>query len=140
MARSGRGGENGYGQLGIDSTTDQTTPQPVSTLSNVVQVAGSGTHAIARTADGKAWTWGYNNTGQIGDNTTTQRNAPVQVSGITNVIRVAAGYSSSAGFSAVLKADGTVWSWGANGYGQLVLPPTSFCGFPTDLKVLRRGR
>ena len=49
------------------------------------------------------------------DGTTTRRTTPVPVSNLANVIAIAGGSSHSL----ALKADGTVWAWGANWYGQL---------------------
>ncbi|MHB9095383.1 MAG: RCC1 domain-containing protein, partial [Eubacteriales bacterium] len=40
---------------------------------------------------------------------------PVQVPGMTNIIAIASGYE----YCVALKSDGTVWTWGDNGYGQL---------------------
>ena len=44
-----------------------------------------------------------------------ERHQPVQVPGLTNVVAVSAG----ALHSVALRSDGTVWSWGWNGVGQL---------------------
>lgn len=61
--------------------------------------------------------WGENDHGQLGDGTTTERDSPVQVTGLpAGVSQVSA--SPDASFSAAL-AGGTVYAWGANGFGQL---------------------
>jgi alpha-tubulin suppressor-like RCC1 family protein len=49
-----------------------------------------------------------------------QRDTPVPVVGLDSVAAVQSGWS----FSLALKRDGTVWAWGANGYGQLGLGVT----------------
>src|SRR5205823_2874530 len=61
--------------------------------------------------------WGYNVNGQLGDDTTTQRNTPVAVVGLSGVTvtQIAAGFSHSL----ALMSDGTAYSWGKNGLGQL---------------------
>jgi YD repeat-containing protein len=88
-----------------------------SVLSNVVQVSAGWKHAVALTSDGKAWTWGDNTAAEIGNGITSTigMSVPFQVPGLSNVIGVSGGDR----FTAILKADGTVWTWGWNGFGQL---------------------
>jgi alpha-tubulin suppressor-like RCC1 family protein len=110
-------GYNYYGQLG-DNTTS-TRSSPVTTVAggtNWRQVAGGGIHTAAIKTDGTLWTWGYNGYGQLGNNTTSTRSSPVTtVAGGTNWRQVACGYSHTA----AIKTDGTLWTCGYNGYGQL---------------------
>src|SRR5207237_7357681 len=47
--------------------------------------------------------------------TTTNSNVPVQVTSLTGVVAIASGDS----YALALKSDGTVRTWGSNGYGQL---------------------
>ncbi|MHB1421144.1 MAG: RCC1 domain-containing protein, partial [Bacillota bacterium] len=114
-------GNNGYGQLGDNTSANKSIPVQVKgaggtgTLANVVSAAAGYYHSLALKTDGTVWAWGLNGYGQLGDNTTTNRLAPVQVSGLTNVVAVAAGNSHSL----ALKSDGTVWAWGLNSSGQL---------------------
>ena len=65
---------------------------------------------------GTLWTWGHNYYGQLGDNTTTNKSSPVQtISAGTDWKQVSCGlFHTSA-----IKTDGTLWTWGRNGYGQL---------------------
>ena len=109
-------GDNSTGQLG-DGTVgiNRGTPVQVSGLTNVLAIAGGGSHTVALKSDGTVWAWGYNYNGQLGDGTTTFRTTPVPVSGLSNVLALAAGsYHTVA-----LKSDGTVWAWGDNRAGQL---------------------
>ncbi len=94
----------------------------------ITAVALGGYHSIALAADGTVYSWGRNNNGQLGNNTTAHRTTPVQVlkgeySGTTHlgddtnnkITAVALGsYHSIA-----LAADGTLYSWGYNFWGQL---------------------
>ncbi len=89
----------------------------VSGVSGALGVSTGGYFSLVAKSDGTAWSWGSNGTGELGDGTTTERNTPVLVKGLTGsgVVSVAAGF----GHSLALKADGTVWAWGWNMYGQL---------------------
>ncbi len=111
-------GDNRRGQLGIGSYADQPAPVHVSSvLSNVTNVSAGWFHAVALTADGKAWAWGDNASGAVGNGitSTTGMSVPVQVPGLSSVLAVSAGD----GFTAALLSDGTVWTWGGNDFGQL---------------------
>ncbi len=126
-------GYNVYGQLGTNDTANICTP--VTTFAggtNWKQVTGRYSTAAIKT-DGTLWTWGYNNFGQLGDNTTTYRSIPVTTfAGGTNWKQVSHGIIHSA----AIKTDGTLWTWGYNGYGQLGIndttsrstPVTTFAG------------
>jgi alpha-tubulin suppressor-like RCC1 family protein len=104
-------------------------------LSNVVQVSAGWKHAVALTSDGKVWAWGNNAEGAIGNGVTSTAGVttPFQVPGLSNVIGVSAGDR----FTGILKADGTVWTWGAMNdstqYGQLGVG--TFVGATSPVKV-----
>lgn len=110
-------GSNSEGKLGINSFDDKESPQPVTSLPNVARVALGAFHAVAVTTSGAVYTWGANDVGQLGNGTTsaTPTKIPTLVSGLTNIVAVAAGGAHSM----ALKADGTVYVWGDNYYGQV---------------------
>ncbi len=115
-------GKNNYGQIGDGTKTYRSFFITIPGISEVREAAVSYSHTVAVKADGTVWTWGANLYGQLGNGTTTDRLFPVQVSGLSGVVSVAAGESVTSegkGFTVVLKADGTVWAWGANWTGQL---------------------
>ncbi|MEP7301151.1 MAG: hypothetical protein ABI699_06455 [Caldimonas sp.] len=72
-----------------------------------------------RRTDGVALSWGLNNYGQLGGGPTAPsvRATPGPVLGLTNVMEIAVGRGRGHGLAVL--ADGTVWSWGNNGSGQL---------------------
>jgi alpha-tubulin suppressor-like RCC1 family protein len=127
-------GANSYGRLGDNTTTTRSIP--VTTFAggtNWKQVAGGNFHTAAIKTDGTLWTWGRNYYGQLGDNTLDNRIIPVTTfAGGTNWKQVAGGNF----YTAAIKTDGTLWTWGNNNYGQLgdntlnnrIIPVTTFAG------------
>ncbi len=113
-------GFNGSGQLGDASTTNRTSPVPVGLPGGVTATAVSAgsSHSLVVTSTGAVYAWGLNTNGQLGDGSTTQRTSPVLVglpAGVT-----ATAVSAGAGFhSLALTSTGAVYTWGANGNGQL---------------------
>jgi alpha-tubulin suppressor-like RCC1 family protein len=110
-------GRNDYGQLGVNNTTDRSTP--VTTLlggNNWKSIACGGGHTVALKTDGSLWTWGRNSYGQLGVNNTTRRSTPVTtLLGGNNWKSIACGYRHTV----ALKTDGSLWTWGNNFDGQL---------------------
>jgi len=96
-------------------------------LPDVISVAAGAYHTTVLTVDGDVYTWGWNDFGQLGDSTQTKSRIPKKVEVLDNiqVVAVAAGsYHSLA-----LTANGRVYSWGKNDYGQLGYPTSSYdCG------------
>lgn len=124
-------GSNSAGQLGDGTTTNRPLPTRVINLTGIVALAGAGYHSLALKADGTVWSWGSNMDGELGDGGPIgwYHSAPVQVIGMTGVVSLVGGLSHSL----ALKADGTVWSWGVNNYGQLGDGTTT--NRPTAVKV-----
>ena len=112
-------GYNLYGQLG-DNTSLTNRSSPVTTAAggtNWKQVASGAFHTAAIKTDGTLWAWGLNNNGQLGDNSSlNSRQSPITtIAGGTNWKQVACGYY----YTAAIKTDGTLWTWGQNNNGQL---------------------
>jgi alpha-tubulin suppressor-like RCC1 family protein len=103
-------------QLGDALTDNLNIPARVIGLDNVIAIAGGLNHTMALKSDGTVWTCGRNLEGELGKGNFESTISFVnQVSNLTNVIAIAAGGTHNL----ALKADGTVWAWGANSYGQL---------------------
>ena len=112
-------GYNGYGELAIseDDPTQRLIPvQAAIGGTNWEQVSCGSYHSAAVKTDGTLWTWGRNNEGQLGLGGFAAQDDPVQVSvGTTNWKQVAC----ERYYTAAIKTDGTLWTWGYNAYGQL---------------------
>jgi len=66
------------------------------------------------------WAWGNNGYGQLGTGTTTSAASPTTTAGGgTNWCQISTARGPSYSFSAGVKTDGTLWTWGYNVYGVL---------------------
>jgi len=77
---------------------------------------------MAVTTGGTLWTWGWGIYGGLGDGTggnyaaAEKRTNPVQIGSLTTWASVGGGGSYA---GAAIKTDGTLWTWGSGGFGQL---------------------
>jgi len=110
-------GRNSYGNLGVNTITHRSSPIQTITLGTTWSSVSTGLNSTAAIkTDGTLWMWGRNSYGLLGDNTITNRSSPIQtVVGGTNWSKVACGSNHTA----AIKTDGTLWTWGRNGYGNL---------------------
>ncbi len=109
-------GGNWVGQLGDGTNNNRNTPAQVGSATNWAVVSTGSFHNLALKTNGTLWSWGNNDYGQLGDGThENNKFSPTQVGSATNWKAVSAGHYHSL----ALKNDGTLWSWGANEYGQL---------------------
>jgi len=88
----------------------------ISTGASLDEVFFTDTEIIDQYIGDRLWTWGYNNNGELGTGTTTSRSSPgTTAGGGTNWKQVSSGDTATA----AVKTDGTLWTWGYNGYGEL---------------------
>ena len=116
-------GYNGYGQLGINNTTQMYTLQHVSALDNkdVVQVMaahGNYGQSMALCANGDAYVWGWNGYGECGvghqsNNSTTYY--PRKING-------------SGGLNTSIGPVKQIWCWGHGSYGHTAVVTTEADG------------
>lgn len=140
-------GINSAGQLGNNSQTDRWLPTRVlkgnyngtkylgdNSNNPVIAIDAGGSHNLVLCADGTVFSFGEGIWAQLGDNNKTNQLTPVQVKAgdyvgtwlgddsKNPIVAISAG-----GFSnAVLAADGTVYTWGFNAFGQ--------CGDSTNIE------
>ncbi|OQR94591.1 hypothetical protein ACHHYP_01128 [Achlya hypogyna] len=110
-------GEGQTGQLGQGRCTKQFLPM-VTLLGDktdgFVQVACGWAHALALTASGRLFAWGFNQYGQLGLDDTKSRFFPEEIPGLL-FKHVYAGGNYSAGISSA----GRLYTWGNGRYGKL---------------------
>jgi alpha-tubulin suppressor-like RCC1 family protein len=96
-------GTNTFGQLGVNDTTNRSTP--VTTLlggNNWKSIAGGSNYTVAIKTDGTLWSWGINFGGRLGVNNTTARITPVTtLLGGTNWKSISAGNSNTVAIQSV---------------------------------------
>ena len=118
-------GANCYGQLGVDTTTEQcgnpampcsSSPKAVHASGQFLSISAFFSHVCALSATGQASCWGENNQGQLGNGSGAGNTSiPGPVSGAASYKSIAAGRQ----FSCAVTADGSAQCWGRNAEGQL---------------------
>ena len=111
-------GNNSIGQLGVNTTTDYSSPVQIGSLNYWNRVScGYSYFSLGIQSPGTLWSWGNNSYGQLGVNTngTNNTSSPVQVGALSNWTQIAAGNSHWL----AVQNPGTLWACGYNGYGEL---------------------
>ncbi|MGE0787307.1 MAG: RCC1 domain-containing protein [Sandaracinaceae bacterium] len=110
-------GANGFGNLGVVSSTDKSQPVRVELDDARYLNCGSST-CCAMGADDQLACWGKNDAGQVGTGVAfSSQRTPTPIGSATGWIR----YDNGASHSCAVRADGAVFCWGANDRGQLGL-------------------
>lgn len=109
-------GQNVMGELGDGTQVKKSSPVQIGSLTNWSQIASGYYHTIALKNNGTLWAWGDGSAGSLGHGSATNRSSPIQIGALTNWVQVSAGHG---GHSAGVRADGTMWCWGVNNFGQL---------------------
>jgi len=128
-------GKNNYGQLGLNDTTNRSSPVQVGLLNIWEKLPqNSYQHGLSITSDGALWSWGLNNQGQLGLGNTVNRSSPVQIGALKTWALASGGFGAES--SLAIKTDGTFWTWGVNGSGQLGHSNTIFYSSPKQVGAL----
>jgi alpha-tubulin suppressor-like RCC1 family protein len=131
----------GYAALGqLGRTPDASDPTNafgrVTAAGPWTLVAGGFWHTLAVAADGTLWSWGDNQDGELGRSLgggATSTATPGQVGSGNTWGAVAS--APQAFFSIALMRDGTLWSWGSNGTGQLGLGSADAVAHATPAQI-----
>lgn len=127
------------------SGTDRTLPSQIGTDTDWSMISVGAGHSVALKNDGTLWAWGLNVNGQLANGNAGMNNMlPLPVGADTYLpfilpkrpwaSVVAGGYHTLA-----LRSDGTLWSWGWNGAGQLGDGTTISSGGGSTLTTLSNG-
>ena len=120
-------GWNVFGQLGDNTTIDQSTPAEITSEfgltagETVISISLGEFHSSALTSTGRIFTWGRNLYGQLGDGTTTNQSSPKAITSefdLTSgelIVSIVAGD----GHTSIFTSTGRLFFWGENYYGQL---------------------
>lgn len=112
-------GAGQFGQLGLEKKLQCPNPELIVSLAQeiVVDAVAGQYHSVALTKDGRVFTWGWGVHGQLGHGNTNEKNIPTLVTSLlgTIVCQISAGHAHTL----VLTADGDVYSFGSNVFGQL---------------------
>ncbi|MFC7774812.1 RCC1 domain-containing protein [Flavobacterium sp. GCM10027622] len=114
-------GSNATGQLGDGTTVDKTTPINIASLNGAIKIAKGHQHTLVIKNDGTIWSWGGNASGQLGIGTPLSPAPsptlnPTQENTFNNTwIYI----DSKITHTAAIRSDGTLYTWGANLWGQL---------------------
>ncbi len=110
-------GLNDFGQLGLGDVVNRNRPTRVG--DGYKAVAAGAEHTLALKTDGSLWAWGRNRYGQLGNGLFEQRFG-TQANPLPT--KMGDGYTAilaGAHHSLALRADGSLWAWGWNDYGQV---------------------
>ncbi|XP_056109533.1 probable E3 ubiquitin-protein ligase HERC3 [Rhinichthys klamathensis goyatoka] len=113
-------GDNSHGQLGLEKEQSSSlSAHRVKSLDGIplAQISAGGDHSFVLSLSGVVFGWGKNSAGQLGLGDTTDRHVPTVVNSLNRKKTVS--ISCGGEHTATLSKDGTVFTFGSGGFGQL---------------------
>lgn len=129
-------GANADGQLGQNNRIPRSSPVLVIDGYTWAEasIGGNNPLVLGITTTGELYSWGHGRFGELGINiSNTDRSRPTQI----GTSSYWATCSASENSGAAIRTNGTLWTWGANGYGSLALNISGgFRSSPTQVGTL----
>lgn len=139
-------GENTGGQLGDGSYTTSFIPVTVSAYNKIIKIASGWFHSLAVLSDDTVVHWGnYSSSGSAAfpDLAPLDSNTPLPIISFDPGVR---SISGGGWHSMALSNNGSLWTWGANNFGQLGdgtntnrVDPVQVTGLPTNVITVSAG-
>ncbi len=124
-------GNNKYSQIGNAKYKERRQPTQEDTkATDWATISAGANHSVAIKIDGTLWSVGINDSGELGDASNDSNSSFTQEdTNSTDWSSVSAGFNHTA----AIKANGELWLWGNNYYGQLGDGTTTNKNRPTQI-------
>ncbi|MBC7746498.1 hypothetical protein H7Y40_00770 [Pedobacter sp.] len=136
-------GQNTYGQLGNNTTTNSSVPVKVQGLPATMTAVATSTNSSCAIATGEVYCWGRNNQGQLGNNKATGSSPEYRSLVAVKISGVLAGKtttdlatSGSRSYHMCAIADGLAYCWGDNTNGNLGNNSTTDSNVPVAVSTV----
>jgi alpha-tubulin suppressor-like RCC1 family protein len=126
-------GSTSAGKLGFGFNNSPVQLNSTYDWSSAAASAGS---IIGLKTNGTLWSWGSNTQGELGLNDTITRSSPVQIGTDVNWYSIDMGFEIGSTSVGAIKTDGTLWTWGNGGSGQLGHSNTANRSSPVQVGTL----
>jgi len=112
------GTSSSYGEAGLNTTANCSSPAQIGTASNWSKIACSYLATGAIQSNGSLWVWGQNRYGNLGNNSSQISpgfSSPIQVGSLSLWTSITVGTQNML----AIQSNGTLWAWGSNGWGVI---------------------